>query len=549
MKKKCFVIMPYGSNDVDQKEYSRIYRFFIKSATDDLGLDCVRSDIDGKGGHILGNVIEDLANADIVVADLSALNWNVAYELGIRHVLSKKGTILICNNMHKNELPFDIRSLNILFYSQNWLDNVDELCDSLKKAIESRLTGRTQNDSPVHEKYAYLPENILKGFETDTDDSLKAAKTKIAQLEKELANTYEKIESMGLVLPGEANSLESMDYSQAFISELSNSIYNSDNAVAKLRELLEDGDKEEFLNFLGKVLTVGFLDESDCRAVYALCIDLNVPAITRKYLEAVTKFYPENDDLSAYLANEYSKNYHTGEKALQMVNGIIGVSKKDGKFILSKSTRITSAKLASFFDVYLHLHKYQELVEVGQLLCERFEGNDKTCAIVLRNMTLAYLNLDDLENARTCKEKLETAAPFSDTTHWLCARYEDALENYPKVVEEMETCIKLDPEDIDYYILMAGYICDNLYTRDPNTLEIIKITPKEADQYAVPFLVTALSIDRSSITRVLDFLRRNKFSAYIQPIIDAYQMNSSDYRTHLPELNYTAVNYCFSEMN
>ena len=133
MEKKCFVIMPYGSSEVDQREYSRIYRYFIKQASDDLGLACVRSDIEGRGGHILGNVIEDLANADIVVADISALNWNVAYELGIRHVLSKKGTILICSSMHKAALPFDIQSLNILFYPQNWLDSVDELCDALKK--------------------------------------------------------------------------------------------------------------------------------------------------------------------------------------------------------------------------------------------------------------------------------------------------------------------------------------------------------------------------------------------------------------------------------
>ena len=325
---------------------------------------------------------------------------------------------------------------------------------------------------------------------------------------------------------------------------MSNSIYNSDNAVAKLRELLQNDDKEEFLKFLGKVLEVGFLDQFDCRSVYYLCRDLNVPAITRKYLEAVTKFYPENDELSSFLANEYSMNYHTGEKALQMVNGIIGISKKDGNFTLSQSTRITTAKLNSFFDVYLHLRKYTELIEVAKLLCERFVGNNKIYAHALRNMCSAYLSLDDLENARSCTEKLKTVDPLNDLTHWCCVRYEDKAENYPKVVEELETCIRIDNEDIDYYESMAGYICDNLYARSHDTLEIVKISPKEADQYAIPFLIAALSINRSSFTSVLDFLRRNKFTSYIQPLLEAHESNCSDYFECFPELNYAAVNYC-----
>ncbi|MBR2423158.1 MAG: hypothetical protein IKB09_12550 [Oscillospiraceae bacterium] len=548
MTDKCFVIMPYGQTDAAKKEYGRVYNFLIKSAVEDMGLKCIRSDMEGKGGHILGNVIEDLANAKIVIADISSLNWNVAYELGMRHVFHKNGTILICSTADREVLPFDIRSLNIFFYPTDWIDSYEELRDQLKKAIEGRLSGRTQNDSPVHEKFPYLPETIVDGFAEKTDEQLRAAKARVAQLEKELAETHQRIDAMGLSLNTEAND-EAIDYSQMFLAELSNSIYNSDTAVAKLRELIENEDKKEFLEFLGKVLSVGFLDETDCRSVYALCRKLNVPAISRMYLEAVTKFYPENEDLSGFLANEYSKNYHTGEKAIQMVNGIIGVSKKDGKYVLSKTTRITRGKLGSFFDVYLHLNKYQELIEIGRMLAERFKDNPKILPVVLRNMTNAYLRLDDLEGARIYKEQLEIVEPSNDITHWICARYEDAVENYPKVVEETETCIRIDNEDVDYYFQMAAYICNNLYARDPDTMEIRKVAPKETDQFAVPFLITAISIERGAISRAIDFLRRNKFGAYIEPIIDAYQRNMSNFRLALPELNYDAVDYCFTGLD
>lgn len=545
MTETCFVIMPYGQEDAAKKEYGRVYNFLIKSAVEDMGLKCVRSDLEGKGGHILGNVIDDLANSRILVADLSGLNWNVAYELGMRHVFHKNGTILICNSNYKAQMPFDVQSLNIFFYPPDWIDSYEELRDQLKKAIEGRLSGKTKNDSPVHEKYPYLPETIVDGFAERSDEQLIAAKARIAQLEKELADTIGKIDAMGLSLSTEQED-ENVDFSRMFLDELENSIYSSDLAVAKLRELIEKDDKKEFLEFLSKVLSVGFLDETDCRVVYALCRKLGVPAITRKYLETVTKFYPENEDLSGYLANEYSKNYHTGDKAIQMVNGIIGVSKKDGKYLLSKTTRVTKGQLGSFFDVYLHLNKHQELVEIGALLVERFRDNTKILPIVLRNMTNAYIRLDDLETAKIYKDQLLQVAYSSALTHWLCAKYEDAVENYPKVVEETELCLQFDSEDIDYYFSMSAYICDNLYARDPATMQIRKILPKEADQIVVPFLITALSIDRSCITRVLDFLRRNKFGAYIQPVIDAYQQNVTNFRTALPELNYNAVDYCLN---
>lgn len=549
MEKKCFVIMPYGKDDAAKKEYGRVYDFLIKSAVEKMGLKCIRSDLEGKGGYIFGNVIDDLATCPILIADLSDLNWNVAYELGMRHVFHKNGTILICNSTYKDQIPFDVQSLNIFFYPPDWLDSYEELRDQLKKAIEGRLNGKTQNDSPVHEKYPYLPESVVDGFAEKSDEQLIAAKERISQLEKELEETIAKIEAMGLSLPSENGEDKNTDYSKMFLGELQNSIYSSDLAVAKLRELVEKEAKEEFLDFLGKVLSVGFLDETDCRIVYALCRRVNVPAITRQYLEIVTKFYPENEDLSGYLANEYSKNYHTGDKAIQMVNGIVGVSKKDGRYILSRAPRITKGKLASFFDVYLHLNKYQELVEIGELLAERFKDNAKILPIILRNITIALLKLEELEAAKRYKEQMEQVAFSSDLTHWVCAKYEDAVENYPKVIEETELCIRLDNEDIDYYFSMAAYICDNLYARDPETMQIRKIMPKEADQFAVPFLLTALSIDndKSTVTRALNFFRTNKFGAYIEPVLDAYQQNMTNFRMAVPELNYDAVDYCLMD--
>lgn len=541
---RCFVAMPYGSTEDERREFSRIYRFLIRTAAEDLGLDCVRSDFEDRGGHILSNVIEDLVDSDIVIADLSGLNWNVAYELGMRHVFHKKGTVLICNS--STNLPFDVQSLNVMFYSDDWLDKEEELCEKLKKIIEGRLSGTTNSDSPVHDKYSFLPEDVVRGHSESTDENLKAAKEKIAQLEKELAATYERIESMGLSLSGESNNKKT-DFSRMFLDELENSIYSGDEAVAKLRELLENEDKKGFVDFLGKVLEVGFIDETDCRIIYNLCRKIGNANINRKYLEAVIKFYPESEELLGYLANEYSKNYHTGEKALQMVNGIIGVTKKDGVYALSKTSRVTTGKLACFFDVYLHLKKYADIVEIGRLLCERYANNSKICAMVYRNMTNACIKMDDLDNAGIFIEKTIQYAPENDLSYYMRAKYVNALDDYPKTIENIETCIRLSPSDIDYYFLMSGYICDDQYARNPETMQIEKIDSKKADQCVLPFILTALTIDRSCGNRAIDFLRRNKFGEYINHIVDAFQSGVTNFRNQFNEFDYSAVDYCLAD--
>ena len=539
---KCFVMMPFGRTPEEKKEYSRIYKFLIKSTVEECGLSCVRSDIEAKGGHIMGNVLDDIACDDIAIADLSGLNWNVAYELGIRHVMSKSGTILICND--ETELPFDIQSLNIFIYPQNWMDDLEQHCEKLKKIIDSRVANRTHSDSPVHEKYPFFPDKLAQGLATTSDEALEKAHARIAELESELTGVYEKIDAMGLNLDSSSKSV-AINYTEKFLSELENSIYYSDNAVAKLRELLETGNREEFVRFLAKVLEVGFLDEYDCRSVYHLCNRLDVSSITRTYLEAVVEFYPENEELAGFLANAYSINYHTGDKAVQIANAIIGVIKKDGNYQLMNSVQVTTTKLASFFDVYLHLKKHNEILAVGKLLCEKYSGKKKILGMTLRNMTIAAIRSDNMEMAAEYLENLLEVAPDKPLTYYACAKYAVAIEDYVNAIASYETCIQLDPSDSDYYHYMAGLICDCSYARDSSAGEIIKITDADVAKYAVPFIIKSLTLAPNNGNIMLDFLRKNNLSSYIEMIVKVFREGNryEDYVRALPDLDFGAVGY------
>ena len=86
---RAFVVMPFSEPWSD-----RVFREYIEPAVTDAGLQCVRGDTDLRVGELTGNIWKAILRAGIVVADVSALNANVFYELGLAHALGKDTYIL-----------------------------------------------------------------------------------------------------------------------------------------------------------------------------------------------------------------------------------------------------------------------------------------------------------------------------------------------------------------------------------------------------------------------------------------------------------------------
>ncbi|GAA3134103.1 hypothetical protein GCM10020255_008660 [Rhodococcus baikonurensis] len=54
-----------------------------------------RADLETDSGIIHSSMLASLANSDIALVDLATTNFNVAYELGVRHVFAAHSTILV----------------------------------------------------------------------------------------------------------------------------------------------------------------------------------------------------------------------------------------------------------------------------------------------------------------------------------------------------------------------------------------------------------------------------------------------------------------------
>jgi len=149
-EKNCFVIMPFGKRGTEEHRRNlKVYRLMIKPVLENCGYRSIRSDEVDHPGSITRDIIELLYESDLVVADLSGKNPNVFYELGVRHVLFKCGTIQILEE--GESLPFDIANYKVIYYSSE-LDGPERF----KKELEIRIKAfermnKERPDNPVHD--------------------------------------------------------------------------------------------------------------------------------------------------------------------------------------------------------------------------------------------------------------------------------------------------------------------------------------------------------------------------------------------------------------
>ena len=90
MAKRCFVIQGFGKKQgYEQGKQFNLDASYdvIKEATRDAGMECYRADELRTSGTIDQVMYDQLLSADLVVADITTLNFNAAFELGVRLAL------------------------------------------------------------------------------------------------------------------------------------------------------------------------------------------------------------------------------------------------------------------------------------------------------------------------------------------------------------------------------------------------------------------------------------------------------------------------------
>ncbi|MCD4663826.1 MAG: formylglycine-generating enzyme family protein [Bacteroidales bacterium] len=150
MKKTCFIIMPFN-------EYmDKICKLTLKRALNSLGYSLITLAEHHGPGSITEEIIHNLFSNELIICDITELNPNVLYELGIAHTVSNK-VITICNERKKDLIPFDLIPFYITFYNDDEKLIRETLSDQITKTIIDidNWTSRPNNPVQVHTPIKY----------------------------------------------------------------------------------------------------------------------------------------------------------------------------------------------------------------------------------------------------------------------------------------------------------------------------------------------------------------------------------------------------------
>lgn len=141
MKKVCFVISPIGEEGSKERNHAdRVMNEIINHIVgNEFGYEAIRADKYPVPGQITPQIVELIANADLLIADLSFHNPNVFYELALRHITRKPFIHLIREG---EKIPFDIKDIRAIEFNLEKEESIRRAKSELKEQIESVEQGK-----------------------------------------------------------------------------------------------------------------------------------------------------------------------------------------------------------------------------------------------------------------------------------------------------------------------------------------------------------------------------------------------------------------------
>lgn len=145
-KQKCFIIAPISTpperialyrNDPDHCRH--VIEHLLVPAVEKAGLEAVVPN--AKGAELIhAEIVSKLQDASLVLCDMSGLNPNVFFELGIRTAMNK--SVCIIRDETTERTPFDMAPINNHTYSSDlspWVvpGEIASLCEHIRQSVNT----------------------------------------------------------------------------------------------------------------------------------------------------------------------------------------------------------------------------------------------------------------------------------------------------------------------------------------------------------------------------------------------------------------------------
>ncbi len=161
----AFMVMPFtvkptgltGKRMPAEVDFDALWERVYEPVLQGLDYTAVRADRD-VGALIISEMIQRLAIADLVVADLSLPNANVYYELGVRHAARPTGCVLVAADWAKP--LFDVAQMRQLRFPLPEGRVTKRTATKARAALEGQIRPLVQGRSPVFDAVPGYPDRI-----------------------------------------------------------------------------------------------------------------------------------------------------------------------------------------------------------------------------------------------------------------------------------------------------------------------------------------------------------------------------------------------------
>jgi hypothetical protein len=218
-KPVCFFISPIGKDGSKERKRADQVQRHILSEVLSPKYKIVRADELAHPGSITHQIIDLLYRAELVVADLTGSNANVAYELAVRHAFNKVSIHLIDK---ADAIPFDLKDERTIVFDLSDPDSMEACRAELKKFVQTISKGKAQYSSPVFRTLgiAAATDEEKEGFLEKIADQVDSIATDVSSLESEIMmsdldqidSMKDKISELGKELKDFDRNFESIDW-------------------------------------------------------------------------------------------------------------------------------------------------------------------------------------------------------------------------------------------------------------------------------------------------------------------------------------------------
>ena len=367
----CFMVMPFrkkkvtgptgdgAPNEVDcDALWDKVYR----PAIEDAGYTPIRADFD-TGMVIVKDMLERLAFADLVVADVSLPNGNVYYEIGLRHVAKETGCILFAATWSRQ--LFDIEQFTSVRYPLADGGVPDTEATAIRETVRGAIASLKTSRTPWYEfiRGSEMDQQRLGVFR-DFAETLSAfqAKVRAARLTTDDDARREKVEALRDGLPPSALDI-------------------ADVAIEVLYLIRDQLDWQATLDFVatlpGAVARIPVVEEQRLLAL----ANTGKPEEAIASLEELMKQHGETPERLGLVGGRYKRLWKAAREE----------RRKRGE---DRPDRIERRHLESAIDFYtrgmqLDYNEFYCSSNIAQLLMERGDEGDAERAVVVDHFVVA----------------------------------------------------------------------------------------------------------------------------------------------------------------